>query len=193
MSKKIAITLTDLQRRFCHEYVKDLDRARACMRSGYKVTNLNSAYVQGSNLLKNTKVCEYLGELLNLSDISVISEIVKIAFASITDVISYEQGALKIKDTSRWSARAVASVKSIKVTETEFNGTITRSTTVTMHDKMSALDKLMRRLRLYPKDVAVLEAMQVLLTEGVATPEQASAVIDGITEIQDKLKAANNN
>lgn len=193
MSKKNVTTLTDLQRRFCHEYVKDLDRARACIRSGYKVSSLNSAYVQGSNLLKNAKVREYLGELLNLSDISVISEIIKIAFCSITEVIEYEQGVLKIKPTSEWSPRAVASVKSVTVTETEFKDKIIRSTTVTMHDKLSALDKLMRRLRLYPKDVAVLEAMQVLLTEGVATPEQASAVIDGITEIQDKLKAANNN
>ncbi len=42
--------------------------------------------------------------------------------------------------------------------------------------------------RVLGKNLPVLEAMQVLLTEGVALPEQARIVASGISRIEDELK-----
>ncbi len=38
------------------------------------------------------------------------------------------------------------------------------------------------------KNLPVLEAMQLLLTEGVASPEQARIVASGISRIENELK-----
>lgn len=43
--------------------------------------------------------------------------------------------------------------------------------------------------RILGKNLAVLEAIQVLLAEGVATNEQARVVTDGISRIEEQLKA----
>ena len=42
--------------------------------------------------------------------------------------------------------------------------------------------------RVLGKNIPVLEAMQVLLTEGVATPDQARIITEGISRIENELK-----
>ncbi|MFN6560030.1 MAG: terminase small subunit [Nostoc sp. ChiSLP01] len=181
--------LTDLQLRFCHEYVKDLNATRAYLRSGYKSANEASAATAASRLLKNDKIQAYLGEIAGLSDVKIIAEVAAIALSKITDILEYDGEAINIKKSSEWSDRAKASVKSITVVKTLNREGVTTTTTVTMHDKLSALEKLMKRLRLYPKDIPVLDAVQLLLAEGVATPEQARVIGEGIGRIEEELRA----
>jgi len=180
--------LTDLQLRFCHEYVKDLNKTQAYKRAGYNVTSDNSAGASASALLRNPRIQAYLGEIAGLSNVAIVAEVAAIALSRITDILEYSDGNLKIKNSSEWNTRAKASVKSITVSETLSRDGVTRTTTVVMHDKLAALEKLMRKLRLYPKDIPVLDAVQLLLAEGVATPEQARVIGEGIGKIEEELR-----
>lgn len=56
------MALTDKQKRFCEEYVIDLNATQACIRSGYSE---DSAKEQGSRLLTNANIQEYILELQN--------------------------------------------------------------------------------------------------------------------------------
>lgn len=180
--------LTDLQIKFCQEFVKDLNATRAYIRAGYKVSSSDAAGANAARLLANDRIQAYLGEIANLSEFSIIAEVVKIAFTKITDVIEYDGTNLKIKPSQEWSSHAKSAVKSITVTETEVKGKRTVVTQITMHDKLAALEKLMRKFKLYPKEVPLLDAVQLLLTEGVATSEQAQIISEGIRQIEEGLR-----
>jgi phage terminase small subunit len=188
--------LTDLEERFCLEYVRDLNGGRAVIRAGYNVKDMNSASVQASRMLRKPKIREYLSDAFDLNEITIISEIIRIALSQLTDVVEFDGENIKVLPTKDWTERTKSAVKSIKVTRTttarrEGKATVettVTSTEVTMHDKLSALDKLMKKFGLYNKQIALLDAVQILLNEGVATPEQAQIISDGVNNIQQKMK-----
>ncbi|QAS52819.1 terminase small subunit [Halobacillus litoralis] len=85
--------LTDKQRLFCMHYVKSFNATMAAIKAGY---GKDTAHVQGSRLLKNVKVSAYIRELkedlqselfVNAKD--VLNYYVKIAFADITDYVTF--------------------------------------------------------------------------------------------------------
>lgn len=188
--------LTDLEERFCLEYVRDLNGGRAVVRAGYKVKDIFSASVQANRMLKKAKIRAYLSDVFKLNEITVVSEVIRIALAQITDVLEYDGENVKVLPTKNWAEKSKSSVKSIKVTKTTATRkegknvveTTATSTEVTMHDKLSALDKLMKKFGFYNKQIALLDAVQILLNEGVATPEQAQIISDGVSSIQQKIK-----
>lgn len=81
--------LTDKQRRFCEEYLVDLNATQAAIRAGYKEKN---AYIIGHENLRKPKIEEYLAkereELSKKTKVTkerIIDELASIAFAKITD------------------------------------------------------------------------------------------------------------
>lgn len=54
--------LTEKQKRFCQEYIVDLNGTQAAIRAGYAA---NSAEVTASRLLRNDKVKEYTQQLMD--------------------------------------------------------------------------------------------------------------------------------
>lgn len=52
--------LTDKQKRFCEEYIIDLNGAQSAIRAGYAE---GSARVEGSRLLSNDNIQEYISQL----------------------------------------------------------------------------------------------------------------------------------
>lgn len=62
--------LTPRQERFCKEYMIDLNATQAAIRAGYSA---RCAHVTGSQLLANPKISEYLQELMNEKDASLIA------------------------------------------------------------------------------------------------------------------------
>lgn len=183
--------LTDLQIRFCHEFIKDLNGTRAYIRAGYNVKSTDSARAAAARTLANVSIQAYLGDIANLSEVSIIAEVIKLAFAEITDVIEYENSQLRVKPSREWSIRAKAAVKSISVTETIMKDKTCVTTQVVMHDKLAALEKLLRKFKMYPRDIPLLDAVQLLFTEGVATPEQSTIIAEGIAAIEQRLKTVN--
>jgi phage terminase small subunit len=155
--------LTDRQVKFCHEYVRSLNATQAYKAAGYSAKNDAVARTCSSKLLTIANIRAYLDEILNLNEVTVISEVVSIAFGNITDVIEWDEHGITPIPSDRLSNRARAAIKSIKckpiVIRDEDGQVVDKlmSWEITMHDKLAALEKLMRKLSLYPKVEAVTE------------------------------------
>ncbi|OXS77945.1 terminase small subunit [Domibacillus enclensis] len=87
--------ITEQQRLFCMHYVKSFNATIAAIKAGY---SKDTAHVQGSRLLRNVKVSEYIRELkadlqeeLFISARDVLDQYAKIAFADITDYVTFHR------------------------------------------------------------------------------------------------------
>lgn len=150
--------LTPKIKRFCEEYIKDLNGGQAAIRAGYSAKTANE---QASRLLTNVKVQNHLSELKqSLSNKNeglaqqVIDELKKLGFANIQDYINPEN---EIKDLSTIDRDKAAAVESIKKTVTEFGGSgesTSKKTSIQfkLYDKISALEKLGRHLGIFELD-----------------------------------------
>lgn len=145
--------LTPKQLLFCKEYLIDLNGTQAAIRAGY---SKKTAEVQASTLLRNPKVKNYVQKLMDkrsdrieITADRVLQEIAKIAFNNIQDYI--DEGNV-IKDLKSIPKDHAASVESIKIIETEWEGGSKTSTSFKLHSKDSALEKLARHLGIFEKD-----------------------------------------
>lgn len=185
--------LTDQELKFCHEYAVDLNGTKAVKRAGFKYSSENAAAKRASDLLRKPHIRAYLAEILDLTTVSVVTEIARIAFANLTDICDFNNGGITFKDSQTLSDRSKSALKSVKVTERfDAEGGRSITTEIRMHDKLSALEKLMKKLRLYPSSVDVLEAIKLLSAEGLLVPGQVEAVQGGLDQIRDNMQALNN-
>jgi phage terminase small subunit len=177
---------------FCHEYAIDLNGTKAGIRSGFKGSS-NTIAKRASDYLKKPHIRAYLCEILQLNAATVITELCRIAFANLTDVVDYNSTGITYKNSGELSDRAKSAIKSIRVSETFLaDGGSTVTTQITMHDKTAALDKLMRKLRLYPSSLQAIDAMKVLAADGMLLPEQMDAVQGGLDTIRTNMQAIAN-
>ena len=86
------MALTDKQKIFCDEYLIDLNATRAYKVAYNRVKNDETAMVNGSKLLRNTKVAEYINKRMQdrvkrteITQDSVLRELALIAFAKASD------------------------------------------------------------------------------------------------------------
>jgi phage terminase small subunit len=150
--------LTPKIKRFCEEYIKDLNGTQAAIRAGYSPKTANE---QSSQLLAKLNVKDFIAELKqSLSTKNeglaqqVIDELKKLGFANIHDYIDTGN---EIKDLTTIDRDKVAAVESIKKTVTEFNGggeSSGKKTSIQfkLYDKISALEKLGRHLGIFELD-----------------------------------------
>jgi phage terminase small subunit len=150
--------LTPKIKRFCEEFIKDLNGTQAAIRAGYSKKTANE---QAARLLANVSVQNYLSELKKtLSDKNeglaqqVIDELKKVGFSNIHDYITQDN---EIKDLTTITRDKAAAVESIKKTVTEFSGggeAPGKKTSVQfkLYDKISALEKLGRHLGIFELD-----------------------------------------
>lgn len=83
------MTLTNKQKRFCEEYLIDLNATQAAIRAGYSP---KTAEQTASRLLRNVKVQEYLAELMDKKE----SELI----ASQDEVLKYLTSVMRGKSKS---------------------------------------------------------------------------------------------
>ena len=93
--------MTNSQKRFCDEYLIDLNATRAYKVAYKRCKKDETANVNGSKLLRNTKVKEYIAqkqtEIQKRTEITqdrVLKELAKIAFGDIRKLYT-ENGALR--------------------------------------------------------------------------------------------------
>lgn len=150
MSKK---KLPKRQIRFCEEYVIDLNGTQAAIRAGYSKKTANEQAVRIlANVSVKKKIAELQKALRETSQITaemVIKELAKIGFSNIQDYINNSNS---ITDLKKIEVDKAASVESIKIVETEWDGGSKVSTTFKLYDKVSALEKLGRHLGIFEKD-----------------------------------------
>jgi phage terminase small subunit len=85
--------LTDKQRLFCLYYVKSFNQTMAAIKAGYAQ---DRAHVTGSELVRNSKVAAYIRKIkgkmtdeLFIDAMDVLNKYIQIAFADITDYVSF--------------------------------------------------------------------------------------------------------
>lgn len=123
MSKEL---LTEKQKRFCEEYMIDLNGTQAAIRAGY---NAKTAESQASRLLRNAKVQEYVKALresqkkkTDLTKEMIVEELRRILMSDIRGFYR-EDGSLKpINELTNEQAAALAGVETDEIWGMEVGG-----------------------------------------------------------------------
>lgn len=169
--------LTDKQKRFCDEYLIDLNGAQAAIRAGYSA---DTAKEQASRLLTNVNVQNYIQERqqeikssTNITQERVLQELAKIAFVDIREAFGPDNQLHDIRQLDDDTAAALASVESV---EMRSDGMVTGETKkIRFHNKITALDLIGKHLGMYDKDNAQRRSdiVNVInLGSGVKPPEE---------------------
>lgn len=157
--------MTEKQKRFCEEYMIDLNATQAAIRAGYSP---KTAQQQSTRLLSNVLVQNRIAQLqaeqsrrTGVSADRVVRELAKIAFVNAVDLIDPETASVKL-DASRDDLAAVQSVKVKTFGEDGLEHE------VKLADKLRALELLGKHLGVFkesPDDPAAdaLEAARELL------------------------------
>lgn len=149
-------TLTPRQKRFCREYVVDLNGKRAAERAKYSP---KTAEIQASHLLSLVKVRNYITKLqkklqeeTNISAKRVIAEFAKIAFSNIGDFIRLDNEIVDLSTLDRDKLAAVESIQSdIRHDGGDSEG-YTEKVKLKFHSKISALENLGKHLGIFVED-----------------------------------------
>jgi phage terminase small subunit len=134
------IDLSAKQKRFCEEYLIDMNGAQAAIRAGYAQKN---ADVQAAQILSLTKVRQYLQKLKNeqskrtgITADLVLKELAAVGFSKITDVLNIDDEDVPLKRNI--SNKAKSAIQAISSSRKMGERTIS----VKMHNKIGALEKL---------------------------------------------------
>lgn len=168
--------LTDKQRRFCEEYLIDLNATQAAIRAGYSE---NTAAVIGNENLTKPYISDFIKKLqLEQSERTkvtadmVIQELAKIGFSDIKNYFGSDEDQ---KDITQLENKLSAAVSSIKVTETNWDGGSKTVKEFKLHDKIAALDKLGKHTGIFEKDNSQKKPE-------VLSPEILASIVDKINK-----------
>lgn len=141
--------MTNKQKRFCEEYLIDLNATQAAIRAGYSP---ESAQNIGSENLSKPKLRACIDAALaeqskrtGVTADRVVRELARVAFANSQDVIDFNSATIK-PDASRDDTAAVASVKVKTIPMPDGNG-VERE--IKLADKLKALELLGRHLGMF--------------------------------------------
>lgn len=158
--------LTDKQKRFCEEYIIDLNATQAAIRAGYSE---NSAMEQGYQLLQKTSVSGYIQELIKLRSErtqitadQVIKELAKVGFSNISDYLKVYDREVDLGEDEKGNPQK-AVIRDVEIFLTENVGKdkmavvseVKRTkdgVSLRLHDKVKALEDLGKHLGIFEKD-----------------------------------------
>ena len=138
--------LTDKQKRFCEEYLIDLNATQAAIRAGY---SQKTAFSIGVENLKKPLVQEYLQKLMDersqrteITADRVLQELAAIAFSDRTAIAQIEDGGIvTFTPTNQLDKDAKKTISGIE------NGKY--GTKVTTYDKVKALELIGKHLGMF--------------------------------------------
>ena len=140
--------MTKKQKIFADEYLIDLNATRAYKVAYPSIKKDEIAAVNGSKLLRNTKVADYIQKRMQdrqkrteITQDRVLEELAAIAFARATDFAEVKGGCVIIKDTSGLSEQQIKAIAGIK--EGKFG------IELKLNDKEKALELLGRHLGMF--------------------------------------------
>lgn len=141
--------LTQKQKLFILEYLKDLNATQAAIRAGYSE---KGAEVQGHHLLRNPKIkvviqqsMDKRSDRIKIDADLVLQEIARIAFADLRDVMDWDGDSVTLKASSELTDAQAAAVCEVTQTITKDGGTLR----LKLHSKDSSLEKLGKHLKLF--------------------------------------------
>lgn len=170
------MVLTAKQKRFCDEYLLDLNGSAAYTRAGYK-GDAETARRNASRMLTNADVQTYVSRLqaeraqrTQITADRVLAEIARVAFANITDVIEWSQQGISVVPSDGLSVDSTAAIAEVIMNETQSESGVTRQIKIRMHDKLKALGKLADHLGL---DFSLDDMVNAVLAQGYAVANPA--------------------
>ena len=175
--------MTEKQKIFADEYLIDLNATRAYRVAYPSVKKDEAAAVNGSKLLRNTKVQEYISERMQerqqrteVTQDMVVKELAAIAFARATDYVEIRSngvcGTVVIKPTTNLSDRQIRAIAGIKEGANGIE--------IKLNDKEKALELLGRHLGMWNDKMKVDgEVTTNNPFEGLTTEELKKLVCGG--------------
>lgn len=159
---KAKSSLTPKQKRFCEEYLIDMNATQAAIRAGYSE---KTAYSMGQRLLKKVEVQEYIQKRMTsleyrtgITQERVLNEIAAVAFANATDYAQVIDSRVKLTSTKDLTDEQKKGLAVIK--EGRFG------VEVKAYDKLKALQMLGDYLSLFTdKQRLALEQRKVEIEE----------------------------
>jgi phage terminase small subunit len=161
--------LTDKQKLFCKEYLVDLNATQAAIRAGYSADS--AAAIGSENLIKpeiQARVQELMDKRSKRTEITadrVLKELARIGFSDPRKVMAWNGETMVVKDSEELSEDDAACVSEVSSTTTKEGGSIK----LKMHDKIAALDKLGKHLKLFT-DVADVNHKYNIMGKIIAEP-----------------------
>lgn len=144
--------LTDKQKLFVHEYLKDFNALQAAKRAGYSE---KTAYSIGHENLKKPEVRGAIDAILderkknlNINQERALREWELIAFSRMKNYVRVSEGRVTLLDTDDMEEGLDAAVQSYAETTTEHGGSIQ----IKLYDKVGALNSLSKHLKLFKED-----------------------------------------
>ncbi|MBW2645934.1 MAG: terminase small subunit [Deltaproteobacteria bacterium] len=159
--------MTPKQKRFCEEYLVDLNATKAAIRAGY---SKKAAAEQGyDNLIKphiNAHIQGLMKRRSEKTEVTadkVLLELAIIAFSDIADYLEIDEntGAVRakgIKEMPESASRALKSIREDRAIKEDAGGqkvTVYDKVAFTTHDKIKALELVGRHLGMF-KDIGLL-------------------------------------
>lgn len=146
--------LNPKQRRFCEEYLIDLNGSAAAIRAGYSTKTarqIASEYLTKPNILKYIQeLKDKRSERTEITADMVIKELAKVGFSNIQD---YIEDGNSIQDISKVEQPKAAAVAAIETSEsTSKDGTVTVNTKFKLYNKVDALEKIGKHLGIFEAD-----------------------------------------
>ena len=152
--------LSEKERLFCLYYVKYFNGTQAALKAGY---SKDGAHVQASRLLRRERVSSYIkelkGELVEnvfVEALDVLKEYIKIAFADITNYVTFGQREVEFQDDEGNQFTRMMNFVDLQEADLVDGSIITEvkqgkdGVSVKLADKMKALDKLSQYFDLIP-------------------------------------------
>lgn len=169
--------MTEAQKRFCDEYLIDLNATRAYKVAYARCKKDETANVNGSKLLRNAKVQEYISKKMKerekrteVTQDMVIQELARIAFLDIRKLYDSNGELKNIQDIDEETVKAISSLETLE----EYAGygndreKIGNTQKVKLLDKTKALELLGKHLGLFNDvNVNMKNAIQVELVDDV--------------------------
>ena len=140
--------MTEKQKIFADEYLIDLNATRAYRVAYPNVKKDETAAVNGSKMLRNTKVAKYIQDRMEerqerteVTQDRVVQELAASAFAKATDYVEIRGGRVVIKDTSQLEDNQIRAIAGIKEGANGIE--------IKLNDKEKALELLGRHLGMW--------------------------------------------
>ena len=161
--------LTDKQKKFADEYLIDFNATRAYKQAYPSCKKDTTANVNGSRLLSNAKVQEYIDRRIKqrsqrteITQDNVLKELADIAFANITDFVRIEGQEVIVKSTDEIPKNLLPAIESIKYGKYGIE--------VKFHDKVRSLELLGRHLGMFNDKIEIKGTVNNPM-EGLTTEE----------------------
>lgn len=159
--------MTDKQKRFCEEYLIDLNATQAAIRAGYSPKTANE---QGSRLLANVSIRTHIDKSIAARSVRtgvnadrVIRELARVAFVNPTEIVDPDTA--RVRETATDDDKAAISAVKVKMSSGENSDSIERE--VRFADKLKALELLGRHLNMFSDNLNITGDMGVSIVNDI--------------------------